>query len=146
VSTYLLKTYPDVEGAVRTWLRLVPSVAAIVGSRVFFAIPDNTEWPLIVVTQQGGGPDVSDAPFTTDLIQLDCWAPPSPPSKKPSKADCAALKLAVVGALESMIDGTHMGSTAIGMGAHVLSALWRPDYDANQGRYVVTAQVSARAA
>jgi hypothetical protein len=139
MSTYLLKTYPDVEGATRDWLRSLPSISALVATRVFFALPPNTAFPALVVRDVTGAVDASDAPISIPWIQIDCWG------ETRNKAQASALKNAVVGVIESMQSGTPMGTGAVGLWAKVLSAPWLPDPESDQARYAITAEIAARA-
>ncbi len=134
-----VKVYADIEGAARDWLRTVPGVTDFVASRVFFGLPVNTQWPAIVVRQVGGGPS-GDAPITVALLQIDCW------SQGPKKAQAAALKGAVEGAIESLTGGTPLGAGAVALWGSVESSIWLPDPESNQARYVITAEIAARAA
>ncbi len=137
-------TYPDVEGGLKAWLPTVPQVAALVGDRVFFSIPDNTEWPLIVITQVAGGPESSATPLNVPWIQLDCWAAPVPGARKPRKKQASDLALSVCGALMGLTSGTVAGSCRF-LGAQVLSCVFEPNSETNQARYAVTAEISATA-
>lgn len=137
MSTYLLKTYPDTEGGVRDWLRSMASITALVSQRVFFGLPDNTEWPAVVVRQVGGGPDIGDAPVAVDLIQIDCWAATR------NKAQASTLKNAVLGAIQSIESGTPLGASAQAKWASTLSVIWLPDPENDQARYAITAEIAA---
>lgn len=55
----LTLSLPETEGALRAWLRLNTNVAAKVGQRVYFAMPeqDRPELPCIVFYRVGGSPD-----------------------------------------------------------------------------------------
>lgn len=136
--------YPDVEGAVKAWLPTVSEVAAMVDDRVFFSVPDQTSWPLIVVTQVAFGPDSAATPTSTPWIQFDCWAEPTPSATKLRKKQAGDLALVVCGALDSLKAGTVVNDTHF-LWARVLSSLPEPNPATNQARYVVTAEVSATA-
>ena len=47
-------TLPDVEGAVRAWLRAHPRLA-LLGTRVFFGVPEGVTFPFVTVARIGGG-------------------------------------------------------------------------------------------
>lgn len=50
---------PETEGAMRGWLRQAPHVSALVGQRVYFAVPeqDRPQLPFVVFYRIGGLPD-----------------------------------------------------------------------------------------
>lgn len=50
---------PETEGPMRSWLRARPSISAYVGTRVYFAVPeqDRPELPFLVFYRVGGLPD-----------------------------------------------------------------------------------------
>lgn len=141
--TVITRSYPDVEGALRTWLRTIPDLTSLVSTRDFFAIPDNTDWPLIVVTLVGGGPQRTNPPVLDALIQFDCWGSPRPDGKA-QKDEAASVMMTLVGVLESLQSGTNLNADTQAMGASVESMNWVPDPDTNQARYVVTATISAK--
>jgi hypothetical protein len=135
----LTRVYPDVEGAVRDWLRDQAAVAALVDDRVFMGVPKATQFPLIVVHLVGGGPVTGDVPMSSELIQMDCWGPGR------NKAVAVAVKNAVVGAIESLESGTPMNEAAVGLWARTTSNVWLPDFETDQARYVVTAEFAVHA-
>ncbi len=69
------ETFPtDPEGDLRTWLRSLPDVQAVVLQRVFFQVPDDAEeedYPLVTVQRIGGAGDTSDAAIDSVLLQID---------------------------------------------------------------------------
>lgn len=136
--------YADVEGAVRDWLKDASEIAALVDGRVFFAIPEPTNWPLIVVHQVSGGPDAGEAPISNSLIQIDCWSGPTKTGKA-NKAEATEVMNAVVGAVQSLTCGTSMGTAGVALGARIQNVSWLPDPDTNQARYVVDALFCVRA-
>lgn len=139
----ITKTYPDVEGALRTWFRAVTDITTLVDGRTFFAIPQNTQWPLIVVSLIGGGPQRAEPPVLQALVQIDCWGPPRADGKA-QKDVAAAVMTKVVSVLESLASGVDLDESTQALGASVQSVIWLPDPDTNQARYVVTAEISAK--
>lgn len=75
MSTDTPEDWPDIEGALRTWLRQDPGLAALIGNRVFFGIPRNSEgaYPCIMITRIGGGQQSSEVPLDNALIQFDVY-------------------------------------------------------------------------
>lgn len=66
-----LLSLPDTEGALRSWLRLNTNIAALVGDRVYFAMPeqDAPELPLIVFYRVGGLPDLMGQVYPDFIIE-----------------------------------------------------------------------------
>ena len=122
--------YPDVEGAVREWLReAVPAV----GRRVFFGHPDGSSLPYLTVSRIGGAPRgaVDEA-----RLSVHSWG-----STKNSAADVARRVAAAV-------EGLSMTVIAPGVLAHggtVDSFLWLPAGSAGDPRYVVDVTILASA-
>lgn len=132
------KTFPDTEGAVRTWLKTKTEITSKVGTRVFFGYPEGTPaTPLIVLARVGGAPQRSEAPVDVALLQFDCWGTGR------NKAQATDVMLALVGVLESMQAGVTLDSTTRGFGSAVESSPWLPEPTSDQARYVVTAVVTA---
>lgn len=142
---------PDVEGAARAFLRADAGVAALVGTRCFFGIPDAPTWPLVVVSRIGGGDDTSDAPLDQAVLQVDCWGrlyddTDATKSSHGDKAGCRAVANAVRSAFASL---THQPATAAGCflyGASVSTDVWRPDIDDDRPRYLLVVNLTARVA
>jgi len=142
--------FPDVEGGVRTYLRGYADLVALVGARVFFGIPNEPTWPLVVVSRVGGGDDSSDAPFDEALVRLDCWGrlyqDTDPTKRHGDKAGCRAVANAVRSAIADL---THLPATAAGVflaGGSVVADTWEPDPDDDRPRYSLLAQITARVA
>lgn len=132
-----VKTFADVEGALRTWLRTQSEITSLVGSRVFFGYPDSTQTPLITISRVGGSPQTGEAPLEDALVQFDCWGGIK------NKAQAAQVMTALLGVLESMTP-RDLDSSTKGYGASVESVFWSPDPTNDQARYVVTATVTVR--
>lgn len=138
-----MSSWPDVEGATRTWLRNHAAVTAVVGARVFFGIPKkDPTFPLVTVQRVGGGADPSDAPVDRALIQVDCWGGIDA-SGNGKKAEATAVVNAVRTALEAVgTDLTAISGVTL-HGATVESVLWLPEQGNDRPRYTVTAEVAA---
>lgn len=139
-----LEQFPDVEGALRTWLRTQPSLTALVGQRVFFGVPKGaTEatFPLVTIQRVGGGADTSTAPIDRALLQIDCHGSIDA-SGNGRKAEATAL-VNTVRALLHSIENTSLTATCRALGVTVESVIWLPDPDNDRPRYSVTAEVIA---
>lgn len=129
----------DIEGAVRTALRNDAGVSALVGQRVHFGVPSNPTWPLVTIRRVGGGDDPSEAPIDLALVQIDCWG--ADRNKTQARAVADAVRTWAGGVRRA----TALNGTVVAYGVAVESDLWAPD-PTDRPRYVVTAQVTARAA
>lgn len=70
------ENFPDIEGALRTWLRAHPLLVPEVDGRVYFSVPFNSadKFPCIMITRVGdSGQDSSDTPIDLALIQFDVY-------------------------------------------------------------------------
>jgi hypothetical protein len=137
-------TYPDVEGALRTWLRANATVNALVGQRVFFGVPKQAteqSFPLLTIARVGGGGDPSDASVDAATIQIDCWGTIDKVSGYGKKSVATELAAAVREALESLTNGGALTASVQSLGAEVVSSLWAPDPDDDRPRYSLTANV-----
>lgn len=136
---------PDVEGALRIFLRANAGVAAIVGQRVFFGVPKNAveaTFPLVTVQRVGGGDDEGEAPIDLALVQIDAWGGLDA-SGNGKKSEAAALMSAIRNALFAIRARTALSSTVDAAGISVQSVVWLPDPDNDRPRYSVTAEVTA---
>ena len=142
--------YPDVEGALRTWLRAQPAVTALVAQRVFFGVPEKaTTFPIISIQRVGGTDDISDAYIDQAIIQIDCWgrlyADTDVSKKGGDKAGCDVLRRTVRTALAGIRDATPLDSSVVALNALVLSDPYIPDPADGRPRYAITTQITARA-
>lgn len=133
-------TWPDVEGGVRDYLRADSAVSALVGTRVFFGVPKQAKFPLITVRRIGGPQDPSEAPLDLPLVQIDVWGEGN--NKAQAHAVCAAVR----DALDAIRSATSLNAGVVAYGANVENVTWFPDPADDRPRYVLTAQVTARAA
>lgn len=132
--------WPDTEGAVRDYLRGHTDVTAQVGTRVFFSIPDQPTWPLVVVRRVAGGDDTSEAPLDQAVIQIDCWAAGR------NKQQATDVVNAVRQALYELRGATALNDDVVGYGARIDSIVFLPDPADDRPRYALTAQITTRAA
>jgi hypothetical protein len=137
MTQILIFTAVDAEGAVRSWARTLDLGDA--SGRVFFGVPDNPSFPLVVLRRIGGAPDAGDVPLDYPLISFDVWGE--------TKGSASAVATALTTEVQNLRTGTPMGDQAVGKGARVtLGPLWRPDGDAHKARYIVDASFSLMAA
>lgn len=137
-----MSTWPDVEGAVRAWLRADTGVQAVVDRRVFFGVPqDPARYPLVTIQRVGGGNDPSaDVPIDQAVLQVDVWG-------NPRRKDEAHRALAAVRtALERIRGNTRLDAGTVAFGADVESVAFFPDPADDRPRYTATVLVTAIAA
>ena len=131
--------YVDVEAAVRTWARTHPAITAQVGARTFFALPDDyqpaVKGPALTVALVDDDPHHASG-LDRASLQFDCWGA--------TKAEAAAVRLAAVTALHSLVQAT-VGDTVL-CDAQVVGSLFSPDptTDPATPRYVLTCERIAR--
>lgn len=133
------KTFVEVEGPVRAWLRA--QALSGIGSRVFFGVPDGATFPLITLALLDGAPQAGEAPLADPIISFDVWGG--------SKAEASAAAWSLVGAVESIAAGTPLDSpeTLRCEGASVvLGPAFRPDPADDKPRYVVDVMFTVKAA
>lgn len=137
-----MSDWPDLEGALRSHLRADAGVqAALGGSRVFFAIPDNPTWPLVTVSRVGGGQsDTSDAPVDAALMSIDVWGEIDP-NGRPKKIQATDVVNAVRSALDMVRGRTTFTADVDVFGVTVAGVAYAPDPDNGRPHYAITAEV-----
>lgn len=133
------RTFVDVEGPLRDYLRTVSSLTTLVGQRIFLGIPSGgTTLPFIQLSRVGGGPDAL-TPLDHAEISFSCWGA--------DKQEAGDLSAALVSVLESMVAGTELESGLKCGGASVLLWLWSPDTSTDKpgARYIVDARLTVKA-
>lgn len=133
-----MTTWPDTEGALKTYLAADTAITALAGSRVFFGMPTNVtdaDFPMVTLQRVGGGEGAGDAPVDDALVQIDCWGPVR------DKAGAWSLCSAVRDRLTQRGDVALNG--AVRAGFVVGSVVWLPDPGNARARYSITAEVSA---
>lgn len=134
---------PDVEGALRTWLRGRAAITALVGQRVFFGIPRKAStWPLITLQRIGGGDDQSQAPIDRALVQIDVWGALDD-SGNGMKADTTTVVNTLRAELATVDRRTALNADVDCLGIVVVGVVYLPDPDNDRPRYSVTAEVAA---
>jgi hypothetical protein len=132
--------YPDVEGAMKDWLKLQPEIISEIASRVVLRAAADLAFPHIVVGRIGGGDTASNVPVDVCLLQLDVWGEPR------DRAGCTSAKLALRSALSRIQSRTLLrpGVYAHGV-ARVTEDRYLPDPSDNRPRYALTVEVTATA-
>lgn len=142
--------WPDVEGGVRAWLRADVGVAALVGTRVFLAMPVETKtkalvWPLAVVSRIGGGDTPGSlVPVDNALVSIECWGELDDQGR-PFWRDLTAVVNSVRSALGRIDGRTALAPGVAAFGVSVAGVVRAPDPNNGRPRYVITAEVTAMA-
>ncbi len=130
-QTYL---YVDVEGPLRTWVRSLATINALVASpSAFFGFPAGRALPVITMYRIGGGPAGGDHPVEEADVSFTVWAE--------TKAAAAAIAAALVTALRNLasqvVEGVELKSVTN------ITSLFQPDTstDPDTPRYIVDATV-----
>lgn len=124
-------TLPDAEGVIRTYLRSVSGVTALLGQRIFFGVDDPSTYPIAIIQRIGGGLDSTEGLSGTALIQLDIYG------NVHDKASAYAALSACVNALNDVRN--YSTATTRLLGVNVQSFAWLPD-ESERARYSVTMQ------
>lgn len=133
------ETFPDVEGAVRDYLRGDDAVAPVFGSRVFFGVSGDV-WPQAIVRRVGGGDDTSEVPLDIALVQVDVWGPLR---NKALTTDAKNVVRSALHGIRSLTRPAEDEPTVL-HGATVISDVWLPDPATDRPRYALTVEVTAR--
>lgn len=130
----------------KTYLAADTDVLAACTGRVYFAIPAEPTFPLVVVRRVGGGEDPGDdAPIDNAVLALDCWG------NVRDKMSAYTTKVAVRRALFKIRSRVVLRAPATGVegvdafGASVDGDIWAPDPADDRSRYIVTCTVMAMA-
>lgn len=133
------KTYVEIEGPLRTYLRTISALTTVVGQRIFFGPPDaGTSFPFITFSRIGGGPQ-ANLPLDDAVVSFSVWG-----STKEEAADVSAV---LVGVLENIVAGTVLEAGVVCGGASVTLWLWRPDTSTDKptARYLVDCRITVKA-
>lgn len=121
-----LALIPDVEQLAANYLRTVPEITAIVGTRVYTAVPPApVVWPLLRLERIGGTVEPLGW-LSLGRLQVEAWA-----DEKPDALDLARTALAVLLDLSGI-----RGEGVVSVVRQDLPLLWLPDPDTNRARYL----------
>lgn len=137
-----VEVVPDIEGALRSWLRSNISPSTLVGSRVYFAVPDNPTYPLVTVARIGGGDDEGETPLDQALLTIDVYGSLNGQGHG-DKAGATAVVNAIRSALRQIRGRTTLTDSVDAFGAEVAGVVWSPDPDNGRPHYALTVGVTA---
>lgn len=120
-----LRLLPDAELLVVQALRATAEVAALVGTRVYTALPPDPTYPVVRVTRIGGIPAIRQH-LDVARIQVDAWGT--------TKKQAFTVATTVQAALHAMV-GPHAGGVVTAV-EDDLGLTWSPDPETDRDRYV----------
>lgn len=123
---------PDIEYAVREWLRLDP----VVGPHAYFGVPDSVPDSFVTLGLVGGGFTPGTTPLCEARLSLSAWG-----LTKKTAGDLARhlLDLFVETEETDIGNGVHLYGGAVDL------YLWRPATDTGRPRYLVDITAHFRA-
>ena len=135
--------WPDVEGALRTYLRLNTDIQSVVGSRVFFGVPRNSEnaFPCIMLTRIGGGQQGGDAPMDQPMIQFDCYAKTA--EEGGGRLQATQVAQALRKALSTIRGRTRLDANTVGWDPRVTGQVFSPLPGDDRPRILLTCVMTA---
>lgn len=124
---------PDIEALVSEFLRAQAEIVALVGARVYTALPNTPTWPLVKLVRITGAPVLSrprviDAP----VVQFDAYGG--------SKKQAHDLIETVCAVIAERIEGVHVDYGVV-CGVMFGPVSWQPDpsYTPARSRYIADA-------
>lgn len=121
---------PDAEALLSSFLRAQGDIEALVGERVYTAVPKDPTFPLLLVHRVSGSP-VGSRPLHLDapLLQLDAYGG----TKKAAQTLIETARSVIARSLE----GVHAEGVVTGVSFGPMSWLPDGDYSPAKPRYVV---------
>lgn len=132
-----LTLLPDIEQLMSSFLGDQSEIVALVGDRVYTAVPKAPVWPLLLVRRIGGVPIVGN-PLRVDqpIVQLDAYGG----TKKQARDLCETARAAI----QQRVQGTH--ATGVVASFRFGNMNWLPDqfYEPAKPRYVADVTLTVR--
>lgn len=132
---------PDVEKAVRDWIRTLPAVVALGTDstyRAWFNADPRATFPYVLVRRVGSITETSDAPIIHRMLQLDFL------DDVRQRTRCHALASAVEAALLEIRQATLLSADVVCYGATIQSSIDLPDPGSAQPRIAMTVEVTVK--
>lgn len=135
--------WPDVEFALRQWLRADTDLQAFVGQRVFFGVPRNSAnaFPLIMLTRIGGGQDSSEVPLDNALMQFDVYGRKT--NEGGSRKEVTDIALQLRRSLQKIRGRTRLDDFVSAFDTRVSSQVFSPLPADDRPRILIVATVPA---
>lgn len=129
---------PDVEGAVKAWLKGVSYVNTYFGGRIGLRFGSDVENPHLSLQEIDFGEDASTAPLYSSLIQLDVWG------NVRDRASATIGRNHVARAVRNLTHRTQVAGTDVALhGATLVGSRYLPDPSDEQPRYAMTVRFVA---
>lgn len=132
--------WPDIEGAMRTYLRADADLVPLVNGRVFFSSPKNAQYPIIVITRIGGGESAGEAPLDMGFLQIDCIGKKAD-EQGGGKGPVTQIALAVAKSISKIKSGTEIAPGVRAFNARIASSFYSPFPGDDRPRQIITAVV-----
>lgn len=140
--------WPDVEGAMRTYLRNDAGLVPLINGRVFFSVPKNSSgkgvaegsFPLILVTRIGGGESRGEAPLDMALLQFDVMGKKSEQAGG-GKGPTTIVALALQKAISKIRGRTELTPGVTAFNARIASSFYSPFPGDDRPRQIITAVI-----
>jgi hypothetical protein len=123
---------PNAEAIVSGYLRSVPEVSSLVGTRVYTVLPrkeTDREFPLVRVSRIGGGPTEAPAYLDRALLSVEVWGG--------TKNEARTIAATIAGALDEIDGYSTTDGYATGSSPGALRYIEDADFEPPKARYVV---------
>lgn len=140
------ESFPDEMGAMRTYLRADPDLAAVIDGRVFFSFPkagaagNEALFPAVLITRIGGGQMGGEVPIDSILFQFDVLGKLADTSGGGYGPMTVAAR-ALLTALSKLRGRTYLGDGVVAFDARIASQFDSPMPADNRPRRIVTAAI-----
>ena len=129
--------WPDIEGALRDYLRNDADLVPLINRRVFFVAPKRAVFPMILVTRIGGGQASGEAPMDTALLQLDIIGKKADEAGG-GKGPVTQVALATQKALSKIRGRTVLVPGVTAFDARIASSFYSPFPGDDRPRQIIT--------
>lgn len=134
--------FPDVEGAIKDFLKADAGIVSIFSTRVFLGMPRKTgTFPAVGITRVGGGQGPGDSPLDMAIIQFDVYGETA--DKGGGRQATTTAALAVRKALSSIRGKTRLNESVVAYDVRIASSFFSAMPGDDRPRYIVTAVVPA---
>lgn len=140
------ENWPDIEGALRTWLRADAGLVPLIDGRVFFSVPKNAQgvatdsFPLILITRIGGGESRGEAPLDMALIQFDVMGKLATQAGG-GKGTVTTVALALQKAISKIRGRTELVPGVVAFNSRIASSFYSPFPGDDRPRHIITAVI-----
>lgn len=122
-----LRVLPDAEQLAVDWLKAHTDIDALVGNKIFTALPKDPTYPCLVIRRLGGVPAIREH-LDRARLQIDAWGR--------TKYEARQAAAAAQAALHEMPPATHTQGVVTAV-EDDLGLTWSPDPVTDRPRYIV---------